>query len=72
MSDIPRTDLQSALVDHGELHAVFADIDSEVELRTGTTTITSDHIVVEGPDTTHVFSRDDLVAWYRPVSVFHD
>lgn len=64
---------QSDMQSHGEVHAVFDEHDSEIELRNGVTEFDFNNglISVEGPDHTVKFGMERLVSFYKPVEVFH-
>lgn len=59
--------------DHGEVHAVFKDVDGEVELRLGTTCIDydTDTFEVWDGDTYQSFPLDALVRVRKPMGVLH-
>lgn len=58
---------------HGEVHAVFAEHDDEVEIRQGTATIDQikEVFVIDDGVTEHVFTFDEYVSHYRPMEVYH-
>lgn len=66
--------IEADLYAHGEVHISISEVDSEVEARLGTTDVDHDVglLVIDDGTTTHTFSDDEIVHWYRPMSVFHD
>ena len=67
--------LMRDVLDHGEVHAKWADSDAKVEVRQGTATFDFDGevIVIEDGITEHSFAMDQLVNWEKPMNVYeHD
>lgn len=60
------------VLDHGEVHATWADADQYVEVRQGTATFDfgGEVIVMDDGITTHNFAMDQLVNWEKPMNVF--
>ena len=72
-SDFPTVvRLMEDVLDHGEVHAKWADSDDYVEVRQGTATFDFDGEVVLIDDgiTTHSFARAQVVSWEKPMNVF--
>lgn len=67
------TSLMRDVLDHGEVHARWADAADKVEVRQGTATFDFDAevIVVDDGITDHSFAMDQLVSWDKPMNVFH-
>jgi hypothetical protein len=68
------TTLMREVLDHGEVHASWADSDAPVEVRQGTATFDfeGEVIVVDDGITTHSFAMDQLVNWEKPMNVYHE
>ena len=64
--------LMRDVLDHGEVHAKWADSDAYVEVRQGTATFDFDGevIVIDDGITDHMFAMDQLVSWEKPMNVF--
>ncbi|WP_306053446.1 hypothetical protein [Natronococcus wangiae] len=64
--------LMRDVLDHGEVHATWADSDDKVEVRQGTATFDFDGevIVIDDGITEHYFAMDQLVNWEKPVNVY--
>lgn len=64
--------LMSDVLDHGEVHARWADSDDQVEVRQGTATFDFDGevIVIDDGITDHSFAMDQLVSWEKPMNVY--
>lgn len=60
------------VLDHGEVHAKWADSDDKVEVRQGTATFDfgGEVIVIEDGITEHAFAMDQLVNWEKPMNVY--
>lgn len=59
---------------HGEVHAVVADHDAELEVRKGQATFHDDAEVVEveDGDTVHYVDVADVSRFYEPTDVLHE
>lgn len=66
------TALMRDVLDHGEVHARWADADDYVEVRQGTATFDFDGevIVLDDGITEHSFAMDQLVSWDKPMNVY--
>lgn len=64
--------LMRDVLDHGEVHAKWADSDDKVEVRQGTATFDfeGEVIVIEDGITKHSFAMDQLVNWEKPMNVY--
>lgn len=64
--------LMRDVLDHGEVHATWADSDGKVEVRQGTATFDfeGEVIVIEDGITEHMFTMNQLVSWEKPMNVF--
>lgn len=64
--------LMEDVLDHGEVHAKWADSDREVEVRQGTATFdfTGEVVVIDDGITEHSFAMDQLVHWEKPMNVY--
>ncbi len=64
--------LMRDVLDHGEVHATWADSDEQIEVRQGTATFDFDGevIVIDDGITDHAFAMDQLVSWEKPMNVF--
>lgn len=64
--------LMRDVLDHGEVHARWADSDDAVEVRQGTATFDFDGevIVIDDGITDHAFAMDQLVSWEKPMNVY--
>lgn len=64
--------LMSDVLDHGEVHAKWADSDDKVEVRQGTATFDFDGevIVIDDGITQHSFAMKQLVNWDKPMNVY--
>lgn len=60
------------VLDHGEVHATFADTSDRVEVRQGTATFDFDGevIVIDDGITEHSFAMGQLVSWDKPMNVY--
>ncbi|GAB3668552.1 hypothetical protein GCM10028856_13950 [Halopiger thermotolerans] len=60
------------VLDHGEVHAKWADSDDKVEVRQGTATFDFDGevIVIDDGITDHAFAMNQLVSWEKPMNVY--
>lgn len=60
------------VLEHGEIHAKWADSDEYVEVRQGTATFDFEGAVVLIDDgiTTHTFAMAQVVSWEKPMNVF--
>lgn len=60
------------VLEHGEVHAKWADSDDYVEVRQGTATFDFDGevILIDDGITTHTFSMAQVVSWEKPMNVF--
>jgi hypothetical protein len=65
--------LMEDVLDHGEVHATWADSEGPVEVRQGTATFDFDGEVIAVDDgiTTHSFAMNQLVNWEKPMNVYH-
>lgn len=71
MSYKPET-LRGDLEAHGELHCKHEELDAELELRLGQTTIEDDgRIVVTTHGETHVYHCDRVSYYYLPEEIHH-
>lgn len=66
--------LMRDVLDHGEVHATWADSDDRVEVRQGTATFDfgGEIIVLEDGITQHSFAMDQLVNWEKPMNVYEN
>ena len=66
------TSLMRDVLDHGEVHATWADSDDQVEVRQGTATFDFDGevIVIDDGITEHMFTMGQLVSWEKPMNVY--
>jgi hypothetical protein len=64
--------LMEDVLDHGEVHAKWADSDDYVEVRQGTATFDfgSEVIAIDDGITDHMFAMSQLVSWEKPMNVF--
>ena len=64
--------LMRDVLDHGEIHARWADSDDQVEVRQGTATFNFDDevIVIDDGITEHAFAMDQIVSWEKPMNVY--
>jgi hypothetical protein len=64
--------LMRDVLDHGEVHAKWADSDDKVEVRQGTTTFDfeGEIIVIDDGITDHSFAMNQLVNWEKPMNAF--
>lgn len=64
--------LMEDVLDHGEVHARWADSDDKVEVRQGTATFDfgGEVIVIEDGITEHAFAMNQLVSWDKPMNVY--
>lgn len=64
--------LMRDVLDHGEVHATWADSDEQIEVRQGTATFDfgGEVIVIDDGITDHAFAMDQLVSWEKPMNVF--
>lgn len=64
--------LMQDVLDHGEVHARWADADDQVEVRQGTATFDFDAevIVIDDGITEHSFAMSQLVSWDKPMNVY--
>ena len=64
--------LMRDVLDHGEVHAKWADSDDQVEVRQGTATFdfTDEVIVIDDGITEHSFAMDQIVSWEKPMNVY--
>ncbi|MFB6310248.1 MAG: hypothetical protein ABEH64_03600 [Salinirussus sp.] len=64
--------LMRDVLDHGEVHATWADSDNPVEVRQGTATFDfeGEVIVIDDGITEHRFAMDQLVSWEKPMNVY--
>lgn len=60
------------VLEHGEVHAKWADSDEYVEVRQGTTTFDfeGEVLLLDDGITTHTFSMAQVVSWEKPMNVF--
>ena len=60
------------VLEHGEVHAKWADSEQYVEVRQGTATFDFEGEVVLLDDgiTTHTFAMAQVVSWEKPMNVF--
>ena len=60
------------VLDHGEVHARFADAADRVEVRQGTATFDFEGqvIVIDDGITEHSFAMTQLVSWDKPMNVY--
>lgn len=66
--DIIREDLEA----YGELHCVYEELEPELELRLGQTTITDDgRIIATTHGETHVYHCDRIAFYYMPEAIHH-
>ena len=66
------TKLMRDVLDHGEVHATWADASDRVEVRQGTATFDFDAEVITIDDgiTDHMFAMSQLVSWEKPMNVY--
>lgn len=64
--------LMRDVLDHGEVHATWADADDKVEVRQGTATFdfTGEVVVIDDGITEHRFAMDQVVSWEKPMNVY--
>lgn len=64
--------LMGDVLDHGEIHAQWADSEGKVEVRQGTATFDFDGevIVIDDGITEHRFAMDQIVSWEKPMNVY--
>lgn len=64
--------LMQDVLDHGEVHAKWADSDDHVEVRQGTATFDFDGevIIIDDGITDHAFAMNQLVSWEKPMNVY--
>lgn len=64
--------LMRDVLDHGEVHAKWADSDDKIEVRQGTATFDfgGEVIVIEDGITQHSFAMNQLVNWEKPMNVY--
>lgn len=64
--------LMRDVLDHGEVHAKWADSEDAVEVRQGTATFdfTGEVIVIDDGITEHRFAMNQLVSWQKPMNVY--
>lgn len=64
--------LMEDVLDHGEVHAKWADSEDKVEVRQGTATFDFDGevIVIDDGITKHSFTMNQLVNWEKPMNVY--
>lgn len=64
--------LMRDVLDHGEIHARWADSDDQVEVRQGTATFDfeGEVIVINDGITKHAFAMDHIVSWEKPMNVY--
>lgn len=62
------------VLDHGEVHARFADGEAGVEVRQGTATFDFDgeRVKIDDGVTTHSFAMDQVVHWQKPMNVYEE
>lgn len=60
--------------DHGEVHAVVEELEHEIEIRMGTTYVSTAGNVLRivSSDTEHVVPFDRIAYWYLPRDFYHD
>ncbi|WP_227355621.1 hypothetical protein [Haladaptatus salinisoli] len=60
------------VLEHGEVHAKWADSDEYVEVRQGTATFDfeGEVILIDDGITTHTFAMAQVVNWEKPMNVF--
>ena len=60
------------VLEHGEVHAKWADSDEYVEVRQGTATFDfeGEVLLIDDGITTHTFSMAQVVSWEKPMNVF--
>jgi len=65
--------LESDVNEHGEVHAIVAEHDEEVEIRLGTTDFDHDNGVlrIDTADTQQVIDADEIVSYYLPTEFYH-
>lgn len=63
--------LMRDVLDHGEVHATWADSDEQIEVRQGTATFDFDGevIVIDDGITDHAFVMNQLVSLEKPMNV---
>ena len=66
--------LMRDVLDHGEVHAKWTDVDKEVEVRQGTATFDFDGevIIINDGITDHRFAMEHLITWEKPMGVYED
>lgn len=64
--------LMQDVLDHGEVHANWADSDDKVEVRQGTAVFdfSGEVIIIEDGITQHSFAMNQLVNWEKPMNVY--
>ena len=64
--------LMRDVLDHGEVHATWADSQDQVEVRQGTATFDfqGEVIVIDDGITDHSFTMNQLVSWEKPMNVY--
>lgn len=70
----PVVRLMEAMLEHGAVHARWADEDRYVEVRQGTTTFDFDGevILIDNGLNQQTFTMDNLGNWEKPMNVFED
>lgn len=60
------------VLDHGEVHAKWADSEDYVEVRQGTATFDfgGEVIVIDDGITEHTFAMSQVVHWEKPMNVY--
>lgn len=64
--------LREDVEEHGEVHAVVAEHEDEVEIRQGTASIGEEVIRLDNGRTTLTIDADEIVSWYKPVEFYHE
>lgn len=64
--------LMRDVLNHGEVHATWADAPDKVEVRQGTATFDFDGevIVIDDGITEHRFAMNQIVSWEKPMNVY--
>lgn len=64
--------LMRDVLDHGEVHAKWADSAHNVEVRQGTSTFDFDGevIIIDDGITEHRFAMNQIVHWEKPMNVY--
>jgi hypothetical protein len=70
----PVVRMMEDILDHGEVHARWADEDRYVEVRQGTTTFDFDGevILIDNGLNERSFTMDHLSNWEKPMNVFEE